>query len=171
MKYNNSVFTKIGYLPWKYPLNWYKNIGLFFRRFKWAGQRAIHGFADCDIWDMDSWVLDLFHESLNYLADNHFGWPGDSKFPEDEDWTKYLKDMAQKFYQAGAHNNFYPTPEGDKWWKWIEEHPTESVIAPDNTNPYRDTMFKEECANDRKRNEDFKEAWKMMGDVFWNLWD
>ena len=90
----NNVFKQL-YSPWRYLSNWIRNIRLFFRRYKWAYQRAKRGYADCDIWDMDSWLLTLFHDSLNHLADNHCGWPGNEDFPEDENWTKYLKEMAQ----------------------------------------------------------------------------
>lgn len=179
---NSSVFKKISYLPWRYPLNWHKNIALFFRRFKWAYQRATRGFANCDIWDLDSYYLDLFHDSLKYLADNHWGWPGNEDFPEDEDWTKYLKEMAQLFYQAEEANNFYPTPEGDKWVKWLEDHSDDqwvNEIVGDMTlkryegkeNPYSKTMFEEDQENDKKRMADFEKAWGMLGKVFFDLWD
>jgi hypothetical protein len=177
----NNVFKQL-YSPWRYPSNWIGNIRLFFRRYKWAYQRAKRGYADCDIWDMDSWLLTLFHDSLNHLADNHCGWPGNEDFPEDEDWTKYLKEMAQLFYQAQESNEYYPTPEGDKWSAWLDEHPNGNWVDDmindkpmkrydGNANPYSKSMFEEDKENAKKRDADFRKAWDMMGKVFYSLWD
>ena len=160
----NNVFKQL-YSPWRYPSNWIGNIRLFFRRYKWAYQRAKRGYADCDIWDMDSWLLTLFHDSLNHLADNHWGYPGNDEFPDDESWTKYLKEMALKFYNANESNEAYPTPEADKWWEWIKEH------DKNIDNPYSETMFKEGNENDKKRDKEMHEGIKMLDHVFWSLWD
>lgn len=176
MKSKNNVFTKISYLPWGYIRNWPKNVALFFRRFKWAYQRATRGFANCDVWDMDAWYMDLFSESLNYFADNHWGFPGNEEFPDDETWTKYLKEMAHKFYIANESNDYYPTPEGDKWYEWLEKQSDEdrldSIIgSKTHDNPYGTSMFIEECENDKKRDKDLQEALEMFSHVFRCLWD
>ena len=163
----DNVF-KYGWMPWRYPRNWWGNIKLGFRQWKWAYQRATRGFADCDVWNMDGWLLDIIPGALNQLAEYHCGWPGDKQFPNDEDWTQYLKDMAQKFYSADENNDVYPSPERDKWWDWMEEHDTTIL---NKENPYAQSMLDEYRALTDKRMQDFAEAWSMMGDVFFNLWD
>lgn len=164
---NNNIFKQY-YRPWKYPINWIKNVRLFFRTFKWAYQRAVRGFADCDVWDLDGFLLNLFHDSLNSLADTTNGWPGDEMFPEFEDWTSYLKEMADKFYSANESNEVYPTPNSDKWFDWYKENGWD---INNSNNPYIDDMLKEDAANAIKRKTDFAEAWEMMGKVFFHLWD
>ena len=181
MKNRNNVFTSICYNRWNSPKNIYSNIRLFFRRFKWAYQRAVRGYADMDTWNMDSWLVNLFSDSLNHLADHHWGYPGTDEFPDDEKWTQYLKDMAQLFYQSDESNNYYPTPEWDKYWEYSEAHPAvkiEDTIAGHTMvrfekpeNPYSESSFEEEKENNKKRNEDFQKAWDMMGKVFYSLWD
>jgi len=166
----DNVF-KYGWMPWRYPRNWWGNIKLAFRQWKWAYQRATRGFADCDTWNMDQWLLSILSGALNQLADNHWGWPGDSRFPKDEDWTQYLKDMAQKFYNANEANEAYPTPERDKWWKWLEEHDYKILNFNRDDNPYVQTMLDEDKEISNKRMQDFAEVWSMMGDVIWDLWD
>lgn len=163
----SNVFHPGWYAPWRYPSNWWGNIKLFFRSLKWTWQRAARGFADCDVWNMDSWLLNTLAGALKYFADNHCGWPGDSKFPKDEDWTQYLNSMSQKFYSANECNEYYATPITDKWWNWARKH---SGYCSDD-NPYVQDMLQEEQENELKRERDFAEAWSMMGDVFWNLWD
>jgi hypothetical protein len=153
------------YFKWTYPAGWFKNIRMFFRSFKWAYQRITKGYADYDTYDLDAYYLDIFSNTLNHLADNHWGYPGNDEFPNDESWTKYLKEMALKFYNANESNEAYPTPEADKWWEWIKEH------DKNIDNPYSETMFKEGNENDKKRDKEMHEGMKMLDHVFWSLWD
>jgi hypothetical protein len=154
------------YYRWWYPNCWLKNIKMFIRSIKYAYQRITRGWANCDTWDLDDYYEHIIADTLNYLADNHMGYPGNNEFPDDEIWTKYLKDMAQKFYNGNEANDVYPTPEGNKWWKWIEDHPDEY-----SNNPYSKSMSDEEYANAIKREEDIKEGLKMLIPVWKNLWD
>lgn len=153
------------YYKWYYPQYWHKNIRMFFRSIKYAYQRITKGYANCDTFDLDNYYLNIFTGTLNHLADNHWGWPGNEEFPEDEDWIKYLKEMALKFYNANESNEAYPTPEADKWWKWIKEH------DKNIDNPYSETMFQEANENDIKRDKEMHEGIKMLDHVFWSLWD
>lgn len=161
-----NVF-KYGVAPWRHPANWWGNIKVFFRHFKWAYQRATRGFADCDVWNLDSSILEYLSGTLNHLADYHWGYPGDERFPTDESWTEFLKDMAQKFYQANEVNAFYPTPASDEWWEYYrnDSRNCEKMIQ------LKDAMLEEERENEHKRERDFAEAWSALGDVMWNLWD
>ena len=169
-----NVF-KGNYLSWSRPAAWWSNIRSFFRRFKWAWQRATRGFADCDIWDLDSSLLNYLSGTLKYLAENHWGWPGDKRFPRDEDWTEFLQDMSQKFYQANESNEFYPTPKADEWWDCLTKRFKESSPKDYNEDEQlielKDLMLEEDRENSLKRERDFAEAWSAIGEAFWNLWD
>lgn len=169
-----NVF-KYGWMPWRYPANWWDNIKLFFRQFKWAYQRAVHGFADCDIWNLDQSILEYLHGTLDALADNHYGYPGNENFPTDESWTEFLKDMAQKFYQASESNDYYPTPKAEEWWDYINERCADNIFKdiPEDEKlvELRDAMLEESRENDRMRMRDFAEAWSLIGDCFFDLWD
>ena len=169
MNYLN-VF-KNPYYSWIYPKGWIKNCKMFFRSFKFAWQRITRGYADCDTWDLDTFYLYMFRDTLNHLADHHYGYPGDEEFPEDEDWTKYLKNMADKFDQANEAEARFPHPMSDKWCEWLHEHPTSIPWSNDDPNPYNQAMFDEEATNEKLRQAAFKEAWDMMGHVFHGLWD
>ena len=154
---------------------------MFIHSIKYAYQRITKGYANCDTFDLDSYYLDIFTNTLNYLADYHCGYPGNDEFPDDESWTKYLKDMAQKFYNANESNEAYPTPEADKWWKWIKEHDNNSwgekdehglwVSKQKEENPYAESMFQEGNEIDKKRDQEMREGIDMLKHVFWNLWD
>ena len=170
------------YYKWYYPQYWHKNIRMFFRSIKYAYQRITKGYADCDTFNLDNYYLNIFTGTLNHLADNHWGYPGNDEFPDDESWTKYLKEMAQLFYQSQESNNYYPTPEGDKWSAWLDEHPNGNWIEDmlnekpvkrydSDANPYSKSMFEEDLENAKKRDADFRKAWDMMGKVMFSLWD
>lgn len=158
------------YYRWRYPDCWLKNARMFFRSFKYAYQRITRGWANCDTWDLDSYYSKIFNGTLNYLADNHWGYPGNDQFPNDESWTKYLKEMAQKFYQCDESNEYYDEPEENKWYSWYETHHVDDMVN-DTTNPYIKTMAEETSKNWQLRETDMRDGLKMLADVYFNLWD
>jgi len=159
-----NVFKQY-YSPWNHITNWPRNIRLFFRRYKWAYQRATRGYADCDVWDLDHFYTRLFAGSLNRLADIAAGYPGNDQFPTYEDWINYLREMAQLFSQSLESNNYYPAPAEEKWWDWNQKHGWK------DENPFADDMIKEAHENALNREADFNKAWEMMGKVYEHLWD
>ena len=165
----NNVF-KYGWMSWRYPHNWWGNIKLAFRQWKWAYQRATRGYCDYDIWDFSSYLLDVLSGGLKHLADNHYGWPGTGDFPTDEEWTQFLNDMSDKFYRAQESNDYYPAPMAEKWWDWYQVH-LDKMFDTKSENPYIDEMLDESRENEEKRERDFAEAWSAIGEHFWCLWD
>lgn len=153
------------YYKWRYPSCWWKNIRMFFRSFKYAWQRITKGYADCDTFNLDSYYLDIFAGTLYHLADNHFAYPGDDRFPNDELWTTYLKEMASCFYRANECNDYYDNPYEDKWYEWLITNKT------DDKNPYVEDMMNESIELDKMRNKDLHTGMKMLDDVFFSLWD
>ena len=99
-KYDTSlnVFT-YGYMPWRYPANWFRNIRNFFRNIKWAWQRATKGYCDWDRWDLDQYYLNVLRLSIREFAEKVHGWP-DREFETFEDWQNYLYDIANKLDEA-----------------------------------------------------------------------
>ena len=164
---NKMNVFKYGLMPWKYLINWWRNIKLFPRQIRWALQRATHGFADCDVWNLDGSILNYLSGTLKQLSETAAGWPGNEQFPKYEDWTNFLREMSEKFVAANESNEYYPTPMADKWWDWAQEH---GGWRPDD-NPYVQDMIQEEQENELKRERDFAEAWSAIGEVFWQLWD
>lgn len=48
----------------------------FFKCIKWSMQRIKRGYADCDVWDMYSYLQNLLPDMLQNLKDNRHGSPG-----------------------------------------------------------------------------------------------
>lgn len=169
-----NVFDKDTYYPWTYPSNWWKNVRTFFRNIRFGWQRATKGFCDRDVWNLDGYYMDLFHVTLRHLAEHHYGFPGVEPFETDEKWTEFLYDLSFKFYQANEENEFFPTPCADKWCEWLREHPSSHPWNDKDdgeVNPYNAEMYEESKENWEKQKAVFDEAWKMLGEHFFSLWD
>lgn len=167
---NNLNVFKNPYYKWTYLEGWIKNCKMFCRSFKYAWQRITRGYSDADTWDLNTYYLYLFHDTLNYLADHHYGYPGNDEFPKDEDWIDYLKTMANKFELANEDAQKLPTPAADKWYEWLEQHPTTTPWS-DNSNPYNQAMYDEFNENDKQRDKEMREGMDMLKHVMWHLWD
>lgn len=74
----------------RHPFEW---IGDKCRALKWARQRVVRGYADCDVWNLDNWFSDVVSGALTHLAEHHCGWP-DHLFKTPEEWTAWLKKAA-----------------------------------------------------------------------------
>lgn len=77
----------------------------FFKCIKWSKQRTKRGFADCDVWNMYSYLEELMPTMLQHLKDNRMGSPamlGENYTDENgilqndschEEWDKVLDRM------------------------------------------------------------------------------
>ena len=161
-----NVFNQY-YSPWKYLSNWTGNFRLFFRQFKWAYQRITRGYCDADVWDLDSYYLDLFYDTINKLADITHGYPGTEEFSTPEAWDSYLRDMAMCFYRANESNDYYPHPAENEWWEEVS-----NMKAPWNHHsPKSEAMCDEAIKLSFQRVEDMEKGIDMLKHVFFNLWD
>lgn len=163
-----NVFHKDTYRPWKYPANWWDNVKQFIRNVKYAWQRVTCGYCDRDVWGLCDYYLDIFHFTLRDLALHHYGYPGTEPFDTDDKWKDYLMDISWKFYQANECHNAFPRPMYEKWAEDIMKHPEDLL---NYQSPYSKEMMEEDAENWYKRKAAFDEAWKMLGEHFWSLWD
>ena len=150
-------------LPLKYPKNWISMFRAYRRSFKYAYQRITRGIADCDYWDLDSYLLKIFVQGLDLLLKNQCGYPGNDEFPTPESWDKYLKEMREYFYRADESNNYYPTPKEKIWWHGVEAGEEDPDAAK--------AMCNEASTNAKRRERDLKKGLDMMKHVFFLLWD
>ena len=109
---NLNVF-KHSWLYWRYPRNWGKNIVDFFRRIKWAWQRATRGYCDLDVWNFNVYHTNLIIAALSNLAENHMGYAvylkDGTKIKDDEEWTQCIMEIVRHFKTA---------QEFEDYWEW-----------------------------------------------------
>lgn len=62
----------------------------FSRCIKWSKQRIFRGYADCDVWNMFSYVEELMPAMLQYLKDNRMGSPSYLAYADKEEDKPHL---------------------------------------------------------------------------------
>lgn len=70
----------------------------YFRTYnKFKNQRIREGIADCDVWNLDAYLIHIITTGLRKLAKNCMGYPGTEPFTSHESWVAYLNDLADRF--------------------------------------------------------------------------
>lgn len=110
-----SVWKK-GYLPWRFSTI-IPNIRNFFRNVKYARQRAVYGFCDADVWNLDYHLLVLFRETFYHLAKNHYGYP--FSYDTSEEWEKALIQAAED-----CHFSISDNYTNEYWDTFLEKNMT-----------------------------------------------
>lgn len=75
--------------------------------------RSKYGFAPRDVWNFDSWFLEVVPQMLKYLAENGCGYPDNEKFPTPESWKDHLLSISNMLENAREEvrdqkNEYYP---------------------------------------------------------------
>lgn len=151
-----KIENKLNIWDYKDVFRWYrfdKRISLFFRKIKWAYQRAKYGWCDKDLWSLDWTLGNYIASSVNELANRTHGYPY-SLSPEE--WDKILRTIATNFY-LGVNEDSWTNPYEDKvtcklynkleraeqviWDKWVaEERRIENYMAFCREEGFKDLM-------------------------------
>ncbi len=102
-----------------------RNIKHFFTRYlKYRRQRIQRGFADCDVWDLDSYILKVMADSLMVYHDQTNGYPY-SGFETFEDWRKFIKEVSEdlNWVRVDSHENEFSDDQSkiDEWYHKMKE--------------------------------------------------
>lgn len=97
----NNILT-FGYTSWRHPIH---NLRQLFRNLRYGWQRAVKGYCDVDVWDIDSWLVDTLPNMLLDLKETHCAYPGENRTDgcscSNEEWEEILGQMAYDFWAAG----------------------------------------------------------------------
>ena len=164
-----SVFT-LGYSPRYYLIRPWK----FFKEVYWNMRNFIHrgryGFAYCDVWCMDEYLLNLIPLMLRYLGEHSHGYPGVEPYETYEKYQQWLFDLAEKFEQCqddGEWRNEYYEPYIQALNKQIEENREATEEEKELTRKYLDCSKKAFEENDKA----IIEAYKELAEHHQILWD
>ena len=181
----NSVW-KVSRPGWRYyirhPL---KYISDCIRSFKWVHQRALRGFADVDLYNMDHWMICVLAPMFDRLAKTHCGYPGEESGFTDETWTAYLEEISQHIRNASEDQTAQTNEFNDDWDKamdwlraekqvFIDEVGTTHHVFPDLTSEQdalRNRYFQREKEIYEWRCNEIQTALNMIGKHFFALWD
>ena len=103
---NNLNVLTYGFLPWRLCNLWH-NFRQIWRNLRYILQRAIKGYCDQDLWDLDSFYSQLFVDSLEDFTKNLHSAPTefyDFEHDSCQPWIDYIKEMRQHFYNSIEEN-------------------------------------------------------------------
>lgn len=124
-----------------------------FSSLKWKIQRFKRGYADVDVWDFESWFLDIIPKMLTQLKKQLHGCPINMEF---EDWENYLQEMINHFEVASTIydiDEYYPDD-----YKYLSESEKNSLRE-------KSTEHVKYCE------EELHKGLKMLEERFFDLWD
>ena len=82
------------------------------RGFRAAWQRATKGFCDYDLWDLDSWLLQVLPDALDAFVKDNPSYPAWGEMDTFEKWQNFLKNIASDLrdcadIDGNSHNEYY----------------------------------------------------------------
>jgi len=164
--------------PWKW-------VSDFLRRVRWAWQRSKRGYADCDWWNMDYWMIAVLPSMFDDFAKYHCGYPaGESGFT-DEQWTAYIKEIAQHLRNCDEEQKTNVNEYEEEFEAMMDARSTLKVIRKDERDnivhelPEETPEEKELSRKYFDRHEEIYtwrcneaiKAFEMIGKQFFSLWD
>ncbi len=96
---------------------WLNGVKYFFRWGRWSWQRAFRGWADCDVWSIDSYLSEVIPPMIERLNGITHGYPADL-YGGEKKWGEILTKIQQGFEASSRIRNL------DNWDKdspWTEE--------------------------------------------------
>lgn len=152
--------------PWEFFEDTWLNL-------KAAWQRATRGWADRDTWNLDSYLLEILPEMIDYLRINTHGYPGYGEFDTPEKWDKFLKEEIIIPLQNAREEQ---TTQINEYEEELYSYP---IIFVKQENGFTSTEPKELRKKWREREKEINEwrqkelerAFAAMAKHFYSLWD
>jgi hypothetical protein len=148
-----------------YKMKLRDRIKWWFRRRKYARQRARWGFSEYDVWSMNAYLSELLCDMFAYWAKHHNSHPYEVS---EEEWQQTLINISECFAQ---YTREFPTPAYDAFHEAVVRRKIEGGIeieAPDDLlQAWRD----EEKEHYEYRMKKLKEGFDLLFKYYPNLWD
>lgn len=98
---------------WKRPAGILKNISRAPKIFKWSWQRINQGFADCDVWNFDSYLTSIIPGALRELTK---GCSYPHELGSEEEWHDLLNAIADEIeYGVADEDTWFPKDYEYSW--------------------------------------------------------
>jgi hypothetical protein len=149
-----------------YKMKLRERIKWWFRRRKYARQRARWGFSEYDVWDLDAYLANLLRDMTAYLAKHHMSHP---YYITPEEWQQTLINISECFAQ---YNRDLPTPAYDAYCaattRTKNEDGSITVEAPEDL---LQAWREETLAQYNYKMETLKEGFDLLYKYYPSLWD
>jgi hypothetical protein len=143
----------------------WSNIEDFFYWIKHFIQRGWRGWADCDTWGMDGYLIEVMIPMLKHLKETKHGYPGDLTPGR---WDKIMDKMIKgleagdRFLEDDYLGQIQPDWAKDLGDNWLEEL---------NKHPIKKESWKKYHQMARKDEKEFHRAIELINHYFFALWD
>lgn len=144
----------------KHPLKFLKELG---HNLKYGWQRMTRGYADCDWWDMDQWIIHVFPFMLRDIANKGYAYPGGEPFETPEKWKEWLNNTADDIEKLSEEYCESQNEYHNEWMDSIYSHERDSEIRKKYVARF------EELTNESQ--ERAKKVFSEIGEHFYSLWD
>jgi hypothetical protein len=156
-----NLYAKPGYrMKLRNRIKWW------FRRAKYARQRARWGFSEHDVWNFEAYHAELVAAMMRYWAEHNH-----SYHPEmtEEEWKATLNKIAECFE---FWNEDLPTPAYEAYRAAVKHIKNEDGSV---TVEVPDELFKawhaEELSNHELKKQKLKEGFNLLYKYYPHLWD
>jgi len=120
-----TTFEKV----WWPTRRFFKEIPYNIKKIKWFWQRGRRGWADCDCWSVDDYLVSVIVPMLKHLKENTHGYPGYGKASTSQKWEAVIQEMIEAFEAADRviADEYYIEVSGDSI-EAISNAPREEVL-------------------------------------------
>jgi len=150
-------YFKPAYMRWFYrPSTFWENICSSLRWIKHCWQRAFRGYADCDCWEIASYLAEILPPMLKQFKVNLHGYPGWGQASTPEKWDSLIDRMIEGFEAANrvAEDDYFKETNADI----LTRKPTREEVL----------VWVEASERDQKI---FKDSMRVFTKWFFGLWD
>lgn len=150
--------------PWKFFKDTWLNL-------KAAWQRATRGWADRDTWNLDSYLLDILPEMIDYLREHTHSYPGEHQgFPTYESWQDFLQnEIVIPLQNAREEQTIQKNEYHEEYFNLTSS--SEYFLNNHYYNEVREKWLAREREIGEWRLQELERGLKNLNSVFFNLWD
>ena len=147
-------------------------IGKIKNEIKWYIQRARHGYADIDTWDIDVWFLEIMPKILKQYKENLHGAPTTRSISGNiEEWKKIISRMIFLLHEMDENKCTYTNPYEEEYFKYLEEKYLDKKEKTYHMTELGKLYFGEEENKRNYMNLCKEEFFNLFSKYFYNLWD
>lgn len=155
--------------PWEFFEDTWLNL-------KAAWQRATRGWANRDTWNLDSYLLEILPEMIDYLRIHAHGYPGYGEFDTPEKWDKFLKEEIIIPLQNAREEQ---TVQKNEYEEELFSYPMEFVKGENSFTAIKftepDELSRKWCEREKEisewRQKELEKGFQNLASVFFDLWD
>ena len=148
------------------PKHIWSNIEDFFYWIKYFFQRGWRGWANCDTWGMDGYLLEVMIPMMKHLKETKHGHPA---CYTEKRWDKIMDKMISGL-EAGdrfLEGDYFDEIQPD----WASEITGENLLDKINKHPIKKSTWTKYNQMSRKDEKEFHRAMELINRDFFALWD